>query len=216
MQCTNAQIDEYNETILDCIEGTSKLYYSTDCLRESKDLPSKFLDPTSILDYAARLLRNFSIDRGLVKNVCVRVVALGQRVITVRLIPNSNIPQSLCDDDVLIPRISFTHILHSGHTLLRQQFPLAPAYATTFNSCQGLTLDVIGVDLSHLAKRSLSLSYMKEMPRLRLSSTSMLILFERNFLRLNTSLPSSAFHLTNRLAATVGAKFPAFTLTLTL
>ncbi|KAJ3714815.1 hypothetical protein C8R42DRAFT_698557 [Lentinula raphanica] len=96
------------------------------------------------------LLCNFSIesDCGLVKNVHVRVVALGQRVITVRLIPNSNIPQSLCNDDILIPRISFSHVLHSGHTLLRQQFPLAPAYATTFNSCQGLTLDVIGVDLS--------------------------------------------------------------------
>ncbi|KIO14759.1 hypothetical protein M404DRAFT_119686, partial [Pisolithus tinctorius Marx 270] len=28
------------------------------------------------------------------------------------------------------------------------QFPLAPAYATTFNSCQGLTLNVVGVDLT--------------------------------------------------------------------
>ena len=26
--------------------------------------------------------------------------------------------------------------------------PLAPAYATTFNSCQGLTLDRVGVDLT--------------------------------------------------------------------
>ncbi|KIM65900.1 hypothetical protein SCLCIDRAFT_54687, partial [Scleroderma citrinum Foug A] len=32
--------------------------------------------------------------------------------------------------------------------LLRRQFPLAPAYATTFNSCQGLTLDRIGLDLT--------------------------------------------------------------------
>jgi hypothetical protein len=32
--------------------------------------------------------------------------------------------------------------------LLRCQFPLAPAYATTFNSCQGLTLDIVGVDLT--------------------------------------------------------------------
>ena len=42
---------------------------------------------------------------------------------------------------------SFT-ILPSGHTLFRKQFPLAPAYATTFNSCQGLTLDRVGVDLT--------------------------------------------------------------------
>ena len=50
-------------------------------------------------------------------------------------------------EDILIPRISFTYGLSSGHTLLRKQFPLAPAYTTTFNSCQGLTLDRIGVDL---------------------------------------------------------------------
>src|ERR1700761_8255891 len=34
-----------------------------------------------------------------------------------------------------------------GRTLLRRQFPLAPAYATTFNSCQGLTLDIVGSDI---------------------------------------------------------------------
>ncbi|KIN94736.1 hypothetical protein M404DRAFT_167456, partial [Pisolithus tinctorius Marx 270] len=27
-------------------------------------------------------------------------------------------------------------------------FPLAPAYATTFNSCQGLTLDAVSIDLT--------------------------------------------------------------------
>src|ERR1700683_4191321 len=51
-------------------------------------------------------------------------------------------------EDILIPRISFLHQLPSGHTLLHRQFPLAPAYATTFDSCQGLTLDVVGVDLT--------------------------------------------------------------------
>ncbi|KAI6019284.1 hypothetical protein PISMIDRAFT_121718, partial [Pisolithus microcarpus 441] len=29
------------------------------------------------------------------------------------------------------------------------QFPLAPAYASTFNSCQGLTLDSVGLDLTN-------------------------------------------------------------------
>ena len=92
-------------------------------------------------------MRNLSIDQGLVKNVHVRVLALGQCVITIRLLPSSNIPLGLCEEDVLIPQISFTYNLFSGHTLLCCQFPLAPAYATTFNSCQGLTLDTIGVDL---------------------------------------------------------------------
>ncbi|KIO10910.1 hypothetical protein M404DRAFT_128759 [Pisolithus tinctorius Marx 270] len=41
----------------------------------------------------------------------------------------------------------FTSSLHSRHTLHHHQFPLAPAYATTFNSCRGLMLDAMGVDL---------------------------------------------------------------------
>ena len=48
-----------------------------------------------------------------------------------------------------MPRITFKETLSSGHTLLRKQFPLAPAYASTFHSCQGLTLDQIGIDLTH-------------------------------------------------------------------
>ncbi|KAJ3010344.1 hypothetical protein NUW54_g2511 [Trametes sanguinea] len=71
---------------------------------------------------------------------------LGRRLITVRLLRSNN---GSNPTDILLPRITFTTTLTSGHTLLRCQFPLAPAYATTFNSCQGLTLDVVGVDLIH-------------------------------------------------------------------
>lgn len=49
---------------------------------------------------------------------------------------------------ILLPRIPFTQTLTSGHTLLRRQDPLALAYCTTFNSCQGLTLDKVGVDIT--------------------------------------------------------------------
>ena len=34
-------------------------------------------------------------------------------------------------------------------TVSRRQFPLRPAYATTFNSCQGLTLDRAVIDLRY-------------------------------------------------------------------
>ena len=52
------------------------------------------------------------------------------------------------EEEVLLPRICFTYCIPgSGFTLCRRQFPLAPAYATTFNSCQGLTLDKVGIDL---------------------------------------------------------------------
>jgi hypothetical protein len=40
--------------------------------------------------------------------------------------------------------------LQSGHTLMQKQFPLTPTHATNFNSCQGLTLDCVGVDSTRL------------------------------------------------------------------
>ena len=88
------------------------------------------------------------MDRGLVKNVHVVVIDVGIQIVTVRLSHPGGANHRGTGEDILIPRISFLHNLPSGHTLLHRQFPLAPAYATTFNSCQGLTLDIVGVDLT--------------------------------------------------------------------
>ena len=38
--------------------------------------------------------------------------------------------------------------LPSSHTLCRRRFPLAPTYTSTFHSCQGLTMDHVGADLT--------------------------------------------------------------------
>ena len=94
-----------------------------------------------------RLMRNLSIDRSLVKNVRVVIVVVGARLVTVQLLRGVSGVTEVEAEDILIPRITFELTLHLGHTLVHGQFPLAPAYATTFNSCQGLTLDIVGVDL---------------------------------------------------------------------
>jgi hypothetical protein len=164
---TNQQVDSFNKTILDAIPGMSRTYLPADSLKEVEE--AGLTSPDSVLDYIAkhtppgmpphsltiktnsvfRLLRNFSLDLGLVKNVRVVVIDVGVRIVTVRLLRGMSGGNGAYVDseDILIPRISFTATLSSGHTLLRHQFPLAPAYSTTFNSCQGLTLDVIGVHL---------------------------------------------------------------------
>jgi ATP-dependent DNA helicase PIF1 len=123
------------------------------------------LEPTALLDYIAkqtpsgcpswaltivqeavyRLLRNFSVARRLVKNARVLITQVGHRIVTVRLITMNGVEE----EDMLIPRITFECETSRGaHVILRRQFPLAPAYATTFNSCQGLTLDKAAVDLT--------------------------------------------------------------------
>jgi hypothetical protein len=163
---TNQQVDHYNNIILQRVHGTQRVYLAADSLKEVDN--AGLVSPDSALDYVARqtppglpshtltvktggvyrLLRNFSLDRGLVKNVRVVVIDVGTRIVTVRLLRPGDPNNGGADDDILIPRISFLYQLPSGHTLLRRQFPLASAYATTFNSCQGLTLDVVGVDLT--------------------------------------------------------------------
>jgi hypothetical protein len=153
-------------TIPKQISGLQLTYMATDCLKEINRAGLASSD--SVLNYAAkqtppglfphtlqvkvhsiyRLIRNFSIDHGLVKNTRVIMTELGNRLITVRLMHQQGNTLYADNDDVLIPRISFTHILPSS-TLLCHQFPLTLGYAMTFNSCQGLNLDCAGVDLTY-------------------------------------------------------------------
>jgi len=164
---TNEQVNLYNSIIMAGVQGEERTYFATDRLQEMEDADIPSVEPAPILDYqmlhtppgmpphrlnikvnsVCRLLRNISIERGLVKNVRVVVVHLGNHLITVRILRNDNAPLTEADD-LLIPRINFTADLPSGYTLLRKQFPLAPSYATTFNSCQGMTLRILGIDLT--------------------------------------------------------------------
>ena len=51
-------------------------------------------------------------------------------------------------DKFLLPRILFEfQPKYCPWTIQRRQFPLRLAYATTFNSCQGLTLDRAVIDM---------------------------------------------------------------------
>jgi ATP-dependent DNA helicase PIF1 len=170
---TNSQVDAYNLTILNLLPSQSRHFCAADSLEERTDVSDNLEDeilpaPDAVLDYVAkvrpngmpdytlliklggvyRILRNFSVDRGLVKNTRVVVTDIGRKLITVRILKSIGGVSFSGHEDIILPRITFKETLPSGHTLLRKQFPLAPAYASTFHSCQGLTLDRIGVDLT--------------------------------------------------------------------
>ena len=174
---TNAQVDQYNTAVLNLLPSPSRQYLAADSLEEhaeateainsDPDVDSPLPNPDAILDYVRyrrpngmpdynlavkvggvyHLLRNLSIDLGLVKNTRVGVTGTGSKLITIRILQSTQTP-STNSGDILLPHITFKERLPSGHTLCHRQFPLAPAYASTFHSCQGLTLDCVGVDLT--------------------------------------------------------------------
>ena len=108
---TNLQADAYNLAILHQIPGVSRSFCAADSLEEHStvmdDSEGDVLPtPDAILDYVSkvrpngmphhtlliklggmyRLLRNLSIDRGLVKNTRVVVTGIGRKLITVHLL----------------------------------------------------------------------------------------------------------------------------------
>lgn len=165
---TNLQVQAYNDAVLNRVNGEERTCVAADCLKEADE--AGMIPPSSVLDYVVnhtppglpahhlrikiggiyRLLRNFSIQRGLVKNTRVQIVAIGPRLITVKLLNPGRRNMLLLNEEeyVLLPRITFETKLRSGHTLQRRQFPISPAYASTFNGCQGLTLKRIGIDVT--------------------------------------------------------------------
>lgn len=83
---------------------------------------------------------NIAVQKGLVRNARVLITALHRRFVEVRRIDS--------DEVHCLPRINFDfHPPYTDWTILRRQFPLRLAYATTFNGCQGLTLSKAALDL---------------------------------------------------------------------
>jgi hypothetical protein len=91
------------------------------------------------------IMRNMSIEKGLVKNSRVVIHSLHSRFVEVRTL---QVDGNLSTEIFSLPRIRFNfHPPNSSWTVDRLQFPLRLAYAATFHSCLGLTLDRAAFDL---------------------------------------------------------------------
>ncbi|KAN0081312.1 PIF1-like helicase domain containing protein [Tylopilus felleus] len=158
----NIFVDAFNEKIMDLLPGESHYLYSSDALKEADNVP--FNAPEQTPEYLAMLhhpgvpphqlnlkrnaicalQRNLSVEKGLVHNAWVCISAVHRHFVEVQF------PTEL-EHEVethCIPRISFNFSPPgSDWTVTHKQFPLRPAYATTFNGCQELTLDRSVLDL---------------------------------------------------------------------
>lgn len=87
------------------------------------------------------LLRNLSVEKVLVKNAPVIVKVCTMRFIEVELLGK-------CWDRVFcLPSIHFEFKPeYTSFTVIHLQFPLWLAYATMFNSCQGMALNKVVID----------------------------------------------------------------------
>lgn len=143
----NAQVDLYNTTVLNLLPSTSRQCYAADSLEEYTDVTqtvnpdfevdSPLPNPDAVLDYVwcqrpngmpdynptvkvggvYRLLRNLSIDLGLVKNVRVVIVGLGSKLTTIRMLQNTQTPGSQCQQHPVTPHRIQRQVAIRPHTL---------------------------------------------------------------------------------------------------
>jgi len=143
-----------------------EVYFSYDVVKEDSEHPIQ-LHGDVLQDYLGMLFepgipphqlelkvgaictiqRNLSTEKGLVKNARVIICQLNRHSIKVAVLPRPN--TTLKDlQEYPLSKINFEfNPNRSSWTVLRKQFPLRLAYATTFNSSQGLTLDRMVIDL---------------------------------------------------------------------
>ncbi|XP_046687531.1 ATP-dependent DNA helicase PIF1-like [Homalodisca vitripennis] len=152
----NVNVKEINGRILDLMDGRIHELRSADTVdREDDDgldVDVNLLNQATgkgVPDHVLRLkvgsvcliMRNLNIGDGLVNGTKVIVTAISSRLITVRLIGNTQ--------PIGIPRITFRFAFAEGSPLrvCRRQFPLMLAYCMTGHKSQGQTIEYVGVDL---------------------------------------------------------------------
>ncbi|CAD6934896.1 unnamed protein product [Tilletia laevis] len=150
----NINVDEFNDMVLDDLPGEYYVKRSHDSLKDVERTASNAEDIDAALTTIASIshprvpehelrlqvgqvcsvLRNINVYAGLVKHARVEILRINSRSITVRLI--------ISGKTFLLPRVNFEFRPQSSpFRIVRKQYPLWPAYASTFHACQGLTLD---------------------------------------------------------------------------
>jgi hypothetical protein len=153
-----------SSTALHCVNiltSHSDVFYSADSVKEDTNMQADEATPNFLslqthngvpshvlrlkLGCVCTLMCNLCVRKGLVKNARVIIRSLHRRFVQVQVIDNRT---NALGETHCIPRIRFEFTpAYSSWTIHCVQFPLRLAYACTFNSCIGLTLDKAIVDV---------------------------------------------------------------------
>ncbi|KAG1784745.1 uncharacterized protein HD556DRAFT_199881 [Suillus plorans] len=130
---STSNLDESNDRILDKLPGDFYSYFSSGSLKEAKH--TQFNAPET-LPTISRCNSSWS-------SKSLGGKGIGEKRARARDCTASSIHRNptYTFESYCISRITFSfHPNRSSWTVNPRQFPLRPAYATTFNGCQGLTL----------------------------------------------------------------------------
>ena len=157
---TNAAVDEFNHTVLETLVRTYKLQAHTSNSADTVDLDeanhlethlaADFLNVQMepgvpphkvrlVIGALYELMRNMNPAERLMNHTTVVLESVHDKHVVVKTLEGRSYP---------IPRICFRWRIAGGATTMtRRQYPLRPAYASTFNGCQGATLHRVVVDV---------------------------------------------------------------------
>ncbi|KAH0606715.1 uncharacterized protein H6S33_003549 [Morchella sextelata] len=156
----NDTVAEFNDRVLQQIQGEVHTYYSVDTVDSGNSeenanlLPSEYLQglnpsglPPSIIKLKVGvpiiLLRNLFPKQGLCNGTRMTVTKLGVRCIEAKILGGE-----FDGEPKIIPRIQLSSTEGDlPFTLMRRQLPIRLCFAMTVNKSQGQSLDVVGVDL---------------------------------------------------------------------
>ncbi|CAK0805077.1 unnamed protein product [Prorocentrum cordatum] len=158
---TNDTVDAFNDMVLDILAHTYRRdeyhRFSADCIEIDRD--DQFIEPhvtpeflnvqtengvpphriRLIVGALYEIMMNFSSQDRLMNHTQVDLVAVHDNRVDVETLDGRRFP---------LPRICFRWSLAKGATtIVRRQFPLRPAYASTLNGAQGSTLARCVIDL---------------------------------------------------------------------
>jgi hypothetical protein len=151
----NETVNEYNEKILETMQGEETVYHSVDSMSDDdhnivmpenlNNMNSASLPPHMLrlkTNCTVMICRNLNVSEGLCNGTRLQVLDMARNLLKCRILTGDK-----ADQIVYIPRITVSDNQSFPFTVFRHQFPVKLAMAMTIHKAQGQTFERIGIAL---------------------------------------------------------------------